>query len=1311
MSKFKRALSLLLCLVMLFSTVSVAASLVSAEDATATAGVSSVKSYSKLASEKKEFIYLATEVYEPNADGDYELTDYYVDPGMKLKVRVFLKTDLYIGSGTVGFVHDNRVFDITNGTNGYEAAVAGVSNNENADVANNGVGVTFNSMMLSNSNVYKAGKLALPNKVVGDYTVTQADVSTHYTGYKRDTSSTYCYEFNEDEYFYEYYITVREDLANGTKGLMWADPNTYSIYKTTNPSAGTGNAPFDVRTSTDSGTRATACKMLSATGYTLDNFLIEDAEHMFTIGSATPKNVNFVLPVYAEDGSIESYKPYTYEATGEEGDEGYIPAFEGVFSDLTNTDVVLPTNPELDGYAFKGWGLAETDENGNITSFSSTGATAIKVGDADATYVAIFTQNPTYEVTYVYDVNGEETAFGATEKFEEGETYTVKAEYPAKEGYNFLGWSTAENDAEKIVAGEQTMGKEAVKYYAVYELGKYNVVFNANGLGAKFSASGEQTYTVSADFGSTVTAENVKDTPVRAGYVFNGWATEKAATEGIATSELSIVVPAKATYLYATWKPEAYTVKAYYSKEAYEANATPDETITLEAGATFKLAKDFVAPDGYRFVKWINAETGETFSTSKNAGVGAYKLGNATIYPEVTKLPYSVTYKVWDYNTNAWVTLKSDYTEKAEYTIKDFNDVRATIDPADIAPEGVELAHPFAMINDDGTPNNGLISTYAGMSFSDKDYADKADIAYGKTTYVLEDGKRVPQTLINLADEDVADDITIYIYTKVKFNITDTRDAFDENGKWLGEKETVTKTFYPTAANYHQMEISRIVDKATLVSPDEDYKFINFTDGNGNEIVPVDETDTTYTLALSAKNGSNITINTNFGPKTYVFYFQTEGLNNIICTAEAYKLGDKFDPATAKFIYLNTGKEAVLPKIGVAAEDQATPIDSMAGHKLVGWEFQRITGKNIKFPVEITKDFLGSTVYGGEEVIRIAAMWEAMPYKANFYYEVNGKETLLTSMMVKVGTPLEQFAPMDKETLAKLNAAAPEGKTFLRWAPKDGSNETGMIIGGRDYIAVYTTMTFGVYVDYNNGKNLDENGKKVLKRSGSASYGEDVEFGDATYQAAGFTIRTESFASTNGNLPSETSVSTGWKVFYVENPDDLNKPENWIEGYNAKNDGTKAYSILIYQAQWMDYSDFLFRVNDTGGKLYCAITKDFKILYWNNDRAATKETAVLNPNEDNIIILYTISFDNGLSFTPFAVNSSLFTIDGIIGLFKALGNAIGGLLGDLFEDIELPSFDFGGGEGEGEGEGSGEGEGEGEGGGIFDFDFNISLPC
>ena len=1307
MSRFKRALSLLLCLVMLIGTVSAAASVVSAEDATATAGVSSVKSYQALDDAHNTFVYLATEVYEPDADGNYELTDYYVDAGMKLKVRVFLKTDLYIGTGKIGFLHDNRFFDIQNGTGAYDKLVNVSGNTGNTDLAAAGFYGNASGGMLSDESAYKNNRLTYKTKVVdADYSIALADIAQQNLSYKRNTDSTLCYEAKSDAYAYEYYVTVRKGLADGTRGLMWADPYTYSFAKSLDSTLGTGTGPFDVRTSTESTTAATSCKTLLAAKYTLDNFLVDDAYHIFTAGSATKKTISFKVPVYAADGSVSEYKDYTYEAGAD------YEAFEGSVSDYANAEVDFPAvDPAIDGYNFTGWGLATLDADGNITGVGSA-VTSIKVGASDETYVALFTQNPTYDVKYVY--GDADTAYGATEKYEENEAYTIRADYPAVEGYKFLGWSTVKGDKEAIVTGSQTMAKEAVTLYAVYKLDQFKVSFYSNGSKSKFETNGSQVYTHTADFGSTVTAEDIADKPVREGYVFNGWATDKDAESGITTGELCVVPANNATAFYATWKPEVFTVKVYYSKEAYQKDTDgtkADETITVEAGQAFKIANPYTLPEGHRFVQWSIAETGESFSKNMSeASVTNYNKGSVSIYPEITKYAYSVTYKVWDYANNKWVDLgEKSYTDKATYTIEDFNSVRATIDPAALGLPGAELAHPYAAVKNDGvTPDNGMVSTYAGVSFADADYAGTSDIAYGKTTYEMVDGNRKAATIVDLSEEAVADDAVFYIYTKVKFNIENTTAKFDENGKWTDEKTTTTTIYLPNSDEYHKTEFTRLIDKADLVSPDEDYKFINFTDAEGNEIVPEAETDATYTLKISAKDGSNIVINNNFGPKTYVFYFQPEGITNVIMTAESYKIGDTFDPEKAKFVYVDSGEEAVLPKLGVAAEDQATPITSKEGYKLVGWEFQRIAGENIKFPVEITKEFLKSTVYGDAEVIRISAIWEAMPYTANFYYtDATGKEVLLTSMSVKVGTLLSNFAPLDEETLATLNAAAGEGKVFARWAAKDGGADTSMTVGGRDYIAVYENILFNVYVDYNNGKNVDENGNLVLKRAGNIAYGKDLEYGDSDYQAAGFVIRTETFARTNANLPSETAVTTGWKVFYVENPDDLYNREKWVEGYNSKNDGTNAYSIVIYQAQWMDYSDFIIRINDTEGKLYLGLTKDFKVLYWNNDKASDKDNAVMNPIENNIILFFTISFENGLSLTPFSVNASLFTIDGIIGLFQALGNAISGLLGDWLGDIELPSFDIGGiGGGEGEGD-----AGEGEGGGIFDFDFNISLPC
>ena len=101
MSKFKRALSLFLALIMVFGTFSCLGAV--APMASATEGTSSIKKYADLAAAYDNFVYVGTEAYEIETDTgalggaitSETLTDYYVDPGQKLLFKVYVKRHVY----------------------------------------------------------------------------------------------------------------------------------------------------------------------------------------------------------------------------------------------------------------------------------------------------------------------------------------------------------------------------------------------------------------------------------------------------------------------------------------------------------------------------------------------------------------------------------------------------------------------------------------------------------------------------------------------------------------------------------------------------------------------------------------------------------------------------------------------------------------------------------------------------------------------------------------------------------------------------------------------------------------------------------------------------------------------------------------------------------------------------------------------------------------------------------------------------------------------------------------------------------------
>ena len=144
MSKFKRALSVFLAIVMVFGSLSCLGAVV-APKASAAEGTSGVKSYADLAAQYDNFIYLASEIYEiETADGTLSsavtkatLTDYYVQPGQLLEERFFIKGDFYFGNSQFVKAYDNAFFDVTQITTaavdstGYSTAYTGVVNAAN----------------------------------------------------------------------------------------------------------------------------------------------------------------------------------------------------------------------------------------------------------------------------------------------------------------------------------------------------------------------------------------------------------------------------------------------------------------------------------------------------------------------------------------------------------------------------------------------------------------------------------------------------------------------------------------------------------------------------------------------------------------------------------------------------------------------------------------------------------------------------------------------------------------------------------------------------------------------------------------------------------------------------------------------------------------------------------------------------------------------------------------------------------------------------------------------------------------------------
>ena len=259
----------------------------------------------------------------------------------------------------------------------------------------------------------------------------------------------------------------------------------------------------------------------------------------------------------------------------------------------------------------------------------------------------------------------------------------------------------------------------------------------------------------------------------------------------------------------------------------------------------------------------------------------------------------------------------------------------------------------------------------------------------------------------------------------------------------------------------------------------------------------------------------------------------------------------------------------------------------------------------------------------------------------------------------------------------------PDGYIFLNWRNLEGGSiASTMPAYGLDLYAAYQLGTIQVYVDYNNNSSLPLTETMALSSVLSTNplyYGDDVER-EMDIEAGiemGIGDMVRNSIITDGNRPGENYEVVDWKIYYVDEGKDPYDKENWKEGINSEGT-TIAKTTLIFQTQWKHHTEFFFRVYSTDGKIYMALGKNFKLYYWNNNYVCERNETSLNKNSDGTIVLLLLpTIENWdwnrffeadmwsnitLRFDPLFAPKSMFTPEGMLGLFQALGNLIKSLL-------------------------------------------------
>ena len=329
-----------------------------------------------------------------------------------------------------------------------------------------------------------------------------------------------------------------------------------------------------------------------------------------------------------------------------EGVEGRIYISEQYISEPGNeTGVLEQSMPKRDGYFFRGWSsnsnAAEPDTGYEyVKSDSKAASDAVTYptwtsqnGDSDRTLYAVWKPIPRNDGNYLVD-NKDGSATFKVRSYEAGEEFNLYFDRtPAKDGYDFVGWSEEKTvsvetpTAEIYRSGDGKkfrMPEEEVTFYPVWKSHTYKIVYmTPNDSSAEYSVNNiayEEEYTfcgLGAPDGITDDAFKPK-----AGYRFAGWSTTPGGkvdyTAGQTESKLAASEGAE-IIVYAVYEPmqTVYTLKNDYDVsdldrlDAGKGPTTEDKVLNpINVGDTMPVLSEIPQKYGYTFGGYFTEEKG-----------------------------------------------------------------------------------------------------------------------------------------------------------------------------------------------------------------------------------------------------------------------------------------------------------------------------------------------------------------------------------------------------------------------------------------------------------------------------------------------------------------------------------------------------------------------------------------------------------------------------------------------------------------------------------------------------------------------------
>ena len=295
---------------------------------------------------------------------------------------------------------------------------------------------------------------------------------------------------------------------------------------------------------------------------------------------------------------------------------------------------LVPESPVKTGYLFGGWyadsACAES------WAFESTPVTSA---------VSIFAKWNSYSHAVSFDSQGANTAVSPSSLIVASPAVTLSSlpESPVKTGYSFGGWwSAPEGLGEEFTVSSPVSASLTV--YAKWVPHVYTVAFDSQGADTQSSP-----VSMTVKFPETHIAA-LPASPVKAGYVFGGWFTEKNGAGQVFTAESTCSGDAT---VYAKWIPRSFTV-SFKTEGSSSASVYSSATVTYPATCVSALPSAPVKT-GYIFGGWW---------TKENGGGNEFKVTTAvssdtTVFAKWNTYSYTVTFDGQDASTEASPAVKT----------------------------------------------------------------------------------------------------------------------------------------------------------------------------------------------------------------------------------------------------------------------------------------------------------------------------------------------------------------------------------------------------------------------------------------------------------------------------------------------------------------------------------------------------------------------------------------------------------------------------------------------------------------------------